>query len=156
MRCRSARRLEDASTDICHCFTNDLGRTSALVTSPRSCVTYSNWFSFFEDKISFLLSILLFNLFDTAEDEKHSSVMLAVPKLAYSLKQCIAHRFRAFVQFKVTNEIKQSLKSNPNTILIAIDCKHKTLKMKFCEGQVEHYGNKGMSLLGLMEVEWVT
>ena len=28
--------------------------------------------------------------------------------------------------------------------------------MKYREGQVEYYGKKGMSLLGAMEVQWVT
>ena len=51
----------------------------------------------------------------------------------------MARRLRAFVQFKASNKIKQSLKSNPNKIIIVIDNKQKILQMKYREVQVEYY-----------------
>ena len=34
------------------------------------------------------------------------------------------------------------------------DHKQKVMKMRFCEGRVYYFGNKGMSLLGIPEMRW--
>ena len=41
-----------------------------------------------------------------------------------------------------------------NSIINVLDHKQKVLGMNFCEGQVEYFGKKGMSILGPMKVWW--
>ena len=31
----------------------------------------------------------------------------------------------------------------------------KKLQVRYCEGEVDYYGKKGMSLLGIMEISWI-
>ena len=66
----------------------------------------------------------------------------------------MAHRLRAKVQFSAIDKIKTNLKSNINSVLIVIDHKQKVLQQRYREGQVEYYGKKGMSVLGVMIVQW--
>eukprot|EP00957_Ditylum_brightwellii_P007135 542022-Ditylum_brightwellii.AAC.1 len=48
------------------------------------------------------------------------------------------------------------LKINTSKVLMVIDHKQKVLQIKYREGQVEYYGEKGLSVLGAMIVTWKT
>eukprot|EP00957_Ditylum_brightwellii_P092492 7043134-Ditylum_brightwellii.AAC.1 len=61
----------------------------------------------------------------------------------------------ALAQFIEIEQIKTSLKTNQQKVLIFTDHKQKILQMKYHEGQVEYYGKKRKSCLGAMVVQWV-
>ena len=82
------------------------------------------------------------------------SMQKAVVKLQKCLLQYMGHRLRAKVQFSAIKELKNSLKTNMDTIMVVMDHKQKILQMKYREGQVEYYGKSGMSMLGTMIISW--
>ena len=46
------------------------------------------------------------------------------------------------------------LKKDTSTVLMIINHKQKMEPMKYRESQIEYYGKKGMSLLGMMMIRW--
>jgi hypothetical protein len=88
--------------------------------------------------------------------EELQSMVDALPKFTYSLVFYMSHRLRAKVQFEAIRTIKNNMRVSPSKGLLVIDHKQKVLQMKYREGQVEYYGKKGMSVLGVMIVHWST
>ena len=62
----------------------------------------------------------------------------------------MSHQLRAKIQFNAIAKIKEELISKQDYFLVVMDNKHKVFPMKFCEGRVEYFGRKGISLLGSM------
>ena len=46
------------------------------------------------------------------------------------------------------------LKEDKSTVLMIIDHKQKIEPMKYRESQIEYYGKKGMSFIGMIMIRW--
>jgi len=114
-----------------------------------------NLLSFFEHDVYVLVG----------EAEKHAhrtnkleikTMLNGLKIMSRVLKNYMAHRLRAKVQYTAIDEIKRLVCDGQGTrIMIVLDHKQKILGMKYREGQVDYFGKKGMSLLGSMVIESV-
>ena len=144
------------SEDIAHCCRCALGGYCDESHPENSCPRCSKLVTFFDTKVCEYLHIVMNNLDDKSEESEIKSMLCAVPKFGFMLKHYIAHRLRAKVQFHAIDIVKESMKnSNGSQILIVMDHKQKVQSMKYREGQVEYYGKKGMSVMGVMLVQWM-
>ena len=81
------------------------------------------------------------------------TMMNAVPKLLYVVSHCDSHCLHANVQ---TSSIVNYLVNENRSIHNLYGSRPQTffLKIRYREGQVDYYGKKGMSLLGITEIRW--
>ena len=65
-----------------------------------------------------------------------------------------SHRLRANIQFDAIKKTMNDLKEDKSTVLMIIDHKQKIEPMKYRESQIEYYGKKGMSFIGMIMIRW--
>ena len=158
----SHRHLKIQDKDITHCCTYALGVACTHSHSNRSCRKCHDCIVFFDVEVTNFMSRIQGLEFSGERDEldeikmELKSMVDAIPILSYGQKHYMAHILRASVQFDGIDKIKLTLKLGSRTILIILDHKQKVLPMKYREGQVEYFGKKGMSVLGVMIVVWTT
>ena len=83
-----------------------------------------------------------------------ASMMEEVPKLSTYITHYDSHCLRANVQFPTIEKNMQSMKTDPYVVYMCTYQNKEVIHMRYSEGQVYYFGNKGMSLLGMMELMW--
>lgn len=154
----SNNHIQISSEDSIRCSAFALGGTCSHVhTSVHMCCEKcSKTISFFNDVADYITSSVIGFLNDQSYTDELQSMVGASKTCSVLLRQYLAHRLRAKVQFYAIALQKMWLKTNPKTkLLIVLDHKQKVLPMKHRESQVEYYGKQGMSLLGAMHVRWI-
>ena len=81
-------------------------------------------------------------------------MMYAVPKLSNYFIHYASHRLRANFHFSAIETIMQLIKTDLSIAYMVPDHKHRVLQIIYCEGQVDYFGKKVISLLGVMWVRW--
>lgn len=80
----------------------------------------------------------------------------ALLKLTHSAAHYMGHPLSSKVQPEEIEILKSELKQDQTKVLIFMNHKQKILQIKYREGQMEHYGEKGICMLATMIVQWVT
>ena len=83
-----------------------------------------------------------------------ATMMDVVPKVSDVITYYASHHLCANVKFSAIEKITQSTKTHPSIIFMVPDHKQNVLRTRYWEIQVDDYGIKGMSLLGIMEKMW--
>jgi len=113
--------------------------------------------SFFDTKVRSFFQSTLFEALPEDEIDKFEELDTMFESLdtyTHIVQSYCSHRLRAKVQFNAIQAIKNKwLTADTSRMLIVMDHKQKVLPMKYRKGQVEYFGKKGMSLLGLMLVQ---
>ena len=76
------------------------------------------------------------------------------PKLSDVVTHYASHRLSTNVQFNAIEKNMQSIKTYPSIIYMIPYLKQRVLQMRYCEVQVDYFGETGMTLLGIMEIRW--
>lgn len=147
------RHLLLANEDRLLCCAYALGGNCTHEHQSNCCTACSSCFSFFQAKVQPFMKDVETSVV-TSHKTEATSMVTGIPKLAECVIHYASHRLRANVQFAATRSIYDSMKADPSIVLMLPDHKQKVLQMRYREGQVEYYGKKGMSLLGMMEVRW--